>query len=122
MPSKSHKRAKHRVKPTDTTVARRSSRTRKPPKYAQNYYSSRDTTTKPSDAVLSEFKIKRKVSKQETARNTGESNSVESPVNALSDALYSDTSLDRLSGVVNSQNIPPPKTTQVKKPDSVHAV
>lgn len=107
MSRKSHKRVKQKLKPTDTTVARRrSSRTRKPLKYTQDYCCSSE------DIATEQTKIKRKVSKQQTARSAQENNFIESPVNALSDALYSDASLELLSGVMNSQNIPP-KTTQV---------
>lgn len=63
-----------------------------------------------SQVLLNEgrSKIKRRVSTKQSDRSFScERTFIESPANALSDALYSETSLEVLSGVQNSQNIPP---------------
>ena len=100
--------ARLKVHPTSIVAERRrSNRIRKPFKHY-------NSNSSPADQPSLRSKIKRKVSKSQMEKGAQESNFIESPVNALSDAIYSETSsLEILSGTSNSQNIPPSKTTRV---------
>lgn len=127
------KKARQRVK--SSMASRRSTRaTKRPAKYDNmhvvDYVSSSDYPTTGKDYVSSNDDpttgkdsctlqngqvlrkngsgIKRKVSVKQAEWNCSENCVKESPVNALSDALYSETSADSLlSGVQNNQPVPP---------------
>lgn len=106
------------MKSTASTASRRSSRaTKRPVKYnVDNYCSSSDDPTfgKESPSLQNgsaldknESRIKRRVSIKQADRSCSRENYIkESPANALSDSLYSQTSTELLSGVQMTQPLP----------------
>ena len=93
-------------------TCRRSSRaTKRPAKYTADYCSSMDAPI--IEKETHSFQnggtsiIKRKVSMKQTDRSCSHENCIkESPANALSDSLYSQTSTEKLSGEDIAQSLP----------------